>query len=83
MERKKLAVIFGGNSAEHEVSLQSAAAVLAHIDTERFEVLPFGITRNGDWYRYGGEIKRIAEDTWTGDRENLHQIAISQNCSVG
>ena len=82
MERKKLAVIFGGNSAEHEVSLQSAAAVLAHIDTEGFEVLPFGITRNGDWYRYGGEIKRIAEDTWTEDRENLHQIAISQNRSV-
>ena len=82
MERKKLAVIFGGNSAEHEVSLQSAAAVLAHIDTERFEVLPFGITRNGDWYRYGGEIKRIAEDTWTEDRENLHQIVISQNRSV-
>ena len=51
--------------AEYEVSLQSAAAVLAHIDTERFEVLPFGITRNGDWYRYGGEIKRIAEDIWT------------------
>ena len=82
MERKKLAVIFGGNSAEHEVSLQSAAAVLAHIDTEGFEVLPFGITRNGDWYRYGGEIKRIAEDTWTEDRENLHQIAISHNRSV-
>ncbi len=82
MERKKLAVIFGGNSVEHEVSLQSATAVLAHIDTERFEVLPFGITRNGDWYRYGGEIKRIAEDTWTEDRENLHQIAISQNRSV-
>ena len=45
MERKKLAVIFGGNSAEHEVSLQSAAAVLAHIDTEGFEVLPFGINK--------------------------------------
>lgn len=83
MERIKLAVIFGGNSAEYEVSLQSAAAVLAHIDTEKFEVLPFGITRNGDWYRYGGETKRIAEDTWTKDGENLHRVVISQNRSVG
>ena len=65
------------------MSLQSAAAVLAHINTEKFEVLPFGITRSGDWYRYGGETKRIAEDTWTKDGENLHRIVISQNRSVG
>ena len=83
MERIKLAVIFGGNSAEYEVSLQSAAAVLAHIDTEKFEVLPFGITRKGDWYRYGGELKHIAEDTWIKDGGNLHRVVISQNRSVG
>ena len=55
MNRKKIAVIFGGHSTEYEVSLQSAAAVLEHINREKFEVFPIGITRAGSWYHYTGE----------------------------
>ena len=47
--RSRLAVIFGGRSAEHEVSVLSARGVMREADEERFEVIPFGITRRGAW----------------------------------
>lgn len=43
MTKKNLAVLFGGCSPEYPVSLQSASAVLEHIDRSRYHVLPIGI----------------------------------------
>jgi D-alanine-D-alanine ligase len=48
-DRMKLGVIFGGQSTEHEVSVTSARGVMREADAERFEVVPFGITRRGAW----------------------------------
>lgn len=45
----RLAVIFGGRSAEHEVSLASARAVVQHLDRKRYDVQIVGITRDGTW----------------------------------
>jgi len=45
----KLALIFGGRSAEHEISLISATSVLAVLDRSKYEVVPIGITRDGAW----------------------------------
>jgi D-alanine-D-alanine ligase len=45
----KLALIFGGRSAEHEISLISAKAVLAALDRNKYQVVPVGITREGAW----------------------------------
>lgn len=45
----RVAVVFGGRSTEHGVSCLSAGSVLAHLDPERFEVVPVGITREGAW----------------------------------
>ena len=61
MSRKKIAVIFGGKSTEHEVSLQSAAAVLENMNMEKYDILPIGITREGKWYYYTGQYRKIAE----------------------
>lgn len=47
--RQRLAVIFGGESPEHEVSVVSARAILREADDARFELLPVGITRGGQW----------------------------------
>lgn len=47
--KPRIAVIFGGRSGEHEVSLMSARSVLQAIDRERFDVVPIGITREGRW----------------------------------
>lgn len=62
--RKKVAVIFGGCSPEYGVSLQSVAAVIKHMDREKYEPFPIGITHDGDWFYYAGEADRIADDSW-------------------
>lgn len=45
----RVAVVFGGQSAEHDVSLRSAQTVMAALDPARYEVVPVGITREGHW----------------------------------
>jgi D-alanine-D-alanine ligase len=45
----RVAVLYGGKSGEHEVSLQSAASVIRHLDRERFEVIPISIDKTGRW----------------------------------
>jgi D-alanine-D-alanine ligase len=47
----QLALIFGGRSAEHEISLASAAFVARMLDREKYAVVPVGITRDGVWIR--------------------------------
>ena len=47
--RIRLVVLFGGRSAEHEVSCVSAVHVLRAVDPERYDVVPVGITRDGRW----------------------------------
>lgn len=81
MYRKKIAIIFGGCSAEYEISLQSAASVLEHVNMVKYDIIPIGITRNGDWYHYTGEIEKIADNTWVEEKENLYSVVVSQNRS--
>lgn len=47
--RIRVAVVFGGRSSEHAISCVSAASVLTHLDRDRFEVVPVGITPDGAW----------------------------------
>ncbi|MEO8539808.1 MAG: D-alanine--D-alanine ligase family protein, partial [bacterium] len=49
MAKQRVAVILGGKSGEHEVSLASARSVMAALDPERWEVVPLGISRAGHW----------------------------------
>jgi len=48
-DRIRLVVLFGGRSAEHDISCISATQVLRAIDPGRYDVLPVGITRDGRW----------------------------------
>lgn len=59
-DRVRLVVLFGGQSAEHEVSCTTAAHVLAAADTERYEVVPVGITRAGTWVRADDALAALA-----------------------
>ena len=45
-----MAVLYGGRSAEHEVSLQSAANVIQYLDKSRFDIVPIGIDKKGNWF---------------------------------
>jgi D-alanine-D-alanine ligase len=58
--RMKVGVLFGGRSAEHEVSILSARNVLAALDPERFEPVPIGITRDGRWIEQS--MQRLLHD---------------------
>jgi D-alanine-D-alanine ligase len=48
-KRLRVGVLFGGRSAEHEVSVISAQGVMAALDDQRFRAVPIGVTRQGTW----------------------------------
>ncbi|MUV38365.1 D-alanine--D-alanine ligase [Lentibacillus sp. JNUCC-1] len=50
MDKRKVGIIFGGKSAEHEVSLQSAKNIVDAIDQDKYEVLLIGIDKAGKWH---------------------------------
>ena len=50
MTRRRVVVLFGGRSAEHEISCISARSVIDALDPQRHEVIPVGITREGRWH---------------------------------
>lgn len=59
-DRVRLVVLFGGQSAEHEVSCTTAAHVLQAADPERYEIVPIGITREGTWVRSDDAVAALA-----------------------
>src|SRR6202040_3454699 len=50
MKKLRVAVLYGGRSGEHEISLQSAASVINYLDRDRFEIVPVGIDKEGRWH---------------------------------
>lgn len=50
MKKLRVAILYGGRSGEHEVSLQSAASVINHLDRDRFEIVPVAIDQQGRWH---------------------------------
>jgi D-alanine-D-alanine ligase len=49
VQKKKVALIFGGRSAEHEISLLSAASIYKNLNTKKFEIISIYINKKGDW----------------------------------
>lgn len=62
--KKTVAVIFGGQSSEYEVSLHSTASVLMNMP-EAYDVVMIGITKDGHWYEYRSDVSAIEDNTWT------------------
>jgi len=69
--KKRVAVIFGGQSTEHEVSRFSAQSVIENLDKDKFDVVMIGITKEGKWLRYDGPVEKIGSGEW-------EEIAIRQ-----
>jgi len=59
----RIGILFGGRSGEHEVSLLSAASILNSIDKTKYEVIPIGITKQGQWLTSGDAQHLLAGDT--------------------
>ena len=49
VEKQTVAVLFGGQSSEHEISCISAATVIENINRDRYDVILIGITEDGRW----------------------------------
>ncbi|HTD76712.1 MAG TPA: D-alanine--D-alanine ligase A, partial [Chloroflexota bacterium] len=68
MTRLRIGVLFGGRSGEHEVSLQSARAVMAALEQAGHEVVPIGITREGRWLVGGDPLRALSSGELTSER---------------
>lgn len=64
MGKLKIAVLFGGASSEHDVSLVSAYSVLTNIPRDKYDVMCIGITKKGHWMYYPGEYEDIKTGAW-------------------
>ena len=57
--RIRVGVIFGGRSGEHEISLRSARSIMDAIDKDKYDVLPIGITKEGQWIAGGDPMRTL------------------------
>ena len=55
MNKIRVAVVYGGRSGEHEVSIASAASIFKHLDRSRYEAVPVFIEKQGQWV-LGGRV---------------------------
>ncbi len=68
MSRLKIALLFGGRSGEHEVSLASTRSVMSALDPEKYEIIPVGITREGAWIVGADPMHALEEEDFAGTR---------------
>jgi D-alanine-D-alanine ligase len=68
-KRLRVGVIFGGKSAEHEVSLNSAQNVMRALDKNKYEVVPIGISKDGQWLLRGDPLQVL-----TGGQTSLPKL---------
>src|ERR1700704_3280816 len=66
--RLRIGVLFGGRSGEHEVSLQSARAVMAALEEAGHDVVPIGGTRQGRWLVAGGPLQALSSGDSAAER---------------
>ena len=64
MNKKTVAVLFGGQSSEHSVSLVSATTIISNMDSEKYFIIPVGITKEGKWLMYNGPVENIKNGDW-------------------
>lgn len=82
MNKKNVAVLFGGASTEHEVSRRSAVSVMKNLDETKYNILPIGITKQGEWYIYLGDINKIFTGEWEKDIQNKKSAVVSPDAKT-
>jgi D-alanine---D-serine ligase len=74
MGKLKIAVIFGGCSPEHAVSLESAYSVISHMNREAYEPIPIGISPRGEWFRFYGGAGKIKDGAWNNPADCVRAV---------
>jgi D-alanine-D-alanine ligase len=77
-ERIVLAVVFGGQSSEHEVSRVSAQSVLENVNPGKYDVRMIGITKQGEWLRYEGDLSLIGTGEWEDAARNQRRSVVAE-----
>lgn len=72
--KKKLGLLYGGKSAEHKVSMQTALAVIKALDTDKYDIHPIYISESGEWVR-GPQLM--------GPVENVKELAFNTQEQIG
>ncbi len=80
LSKLKVCVIFGGKSPEHDISLKSATSVISNLDKEKYELYLIGITKEGEWFYYTGDVSALENDAWLSDKSKLTKALISPDC---
>jgi D-alanine-D-alanine ligase len=80
----RIGILFGGRSGEHEVSLLSAASILKSIDQTKYEVIPIGITKQGQWLTSSSAQHLLTGDTKPAPalKKNASTKSITLNASA-
>lgn len=68
--KKAIAVIFGGQSSEHDVSCVSATNIIEGLDADKYEVHMIGITKEGHWL-YVDEVEKLRDGSWREGEETM------------
>lgn len=81
MTKKKICIIFGGNSSEHDISTLSAKGILLNIDKTKYDLVLLGITKNGEWFLFDDDINLLPNDKWLNSK-SLKRAFISPDSKI-
>ena len=69
MAKIRVAVLFGGATKDHKLSLQSAFSVLNGLSKEKYDITPIGITKKGRWLYFPGDYEEIRDGSWENNSD--------------
>ena len=75
-----VALLFGGQSSEHEVSLMSAGSIIENLDKEKYELHMVGITKEGRWLLFTGDPAQLPGGAW--EKGDVTPAALSPDPSI-
>ena len=83
MSKKKVAVLFGGRSSEHEISIITAIDAIGAIDVLKYEVIPVYISQQGRWYTGKELLQRNFYKGLPGCLESIEEVVLYPTPSIG
>lgn len=75
MNKKNIALLFGGASTEHIISCRSVMTFIENIDREKYNPLLIGITKTGGWFLFFGDTSLIPTDEWENSPDKSEVFA--------
>ena len=78
MSKLDVGIIFGGKSSEHEISLSSVKSIINNISKEKYELHLIGITKEGHWKLFEGNVENISSEEWEKNK-NLKDIIFANS----